>query len=252
MYAPHVFHGTSGEVTVPESSTARLRTCGARPRLRNSPRNIRAGSTTATYWSPGGDVQADAARVDGEDQLAARSGARRPPAAGAGRGSRRARGSRRTPSPRARATPSSAGSPSRRARRARRSARRRCRSRSPWPSRRRRPRSRSRAVPSSGSSTNASTAGHCVKQARMPANSAEPRIARNGGTFLTVKTTSSASGSRLTAEMSKAPSSAATAASVLTVAGRVGREPEDQEDHEADAERRPGGPEHVADVLPGR
>ena len=38
MYAPHVFQGTSGDVTVPESSTARLSTCGARPRRRNSSR----------------------------------------------------------------------------------------------------------------------------------------------------------------------------------------------------------------------
>ncbi len=52
MYAPQVFHGTSGEVTVPESSTARLSTCGARPLRRNSSRNIRAGRTSATYWSP--------------------------------------------------------------------------------------------------------------------------------------------------------------------------------------------------------
>src|SRR4030095_1106052 len=52
MYAPQVFHGTSTDVTVPESSTARDSTCGARPRLENSPRNMRAGSTSATYWSP--------------------------------------------------------------------------------------------------------------------------------------------------------------------------------------------------------
>src|SRR5215211_5962712 len=52
MYAPHVFHGTSGDVTVPESSTARLSTCGASPLRRNSSRYIRAGRTSATYWSP--------------------------------------------------------------------------------------------------------------------------------------------------------------------------------------------------------
>lgn len=47
-----MFHGTRTEVTVPESSTARDSTCGASPRRANSPRNMRAGSTTATYWSP--------------------------------------------------------------------------------------------------------------------------------------------------------------------------------------------------------
>ena len=40
--------------------------------------------------------------------------------------------------------------------------------------------------PRPGSSTNAFTTVHWVKQARMPANSADPRIARNGGTFLIV------------------------------------------------------------------
>src|SRR4051794_22223427 len=52
MYAPHVFHGTSTDVTVPESSTARESTSGARPRRANSPRKARAGRTSATYWSP--------------------------------------------------------------------------------------------------------------------------------------------------------------------------------------------------------
>ena len=55
-------------------------------------------------------------------------------------------------------------------------------------------------VPFSGSSTNAWTADHWMKHARMPANSAEPMSAKNGGAFLTVKTTSSAIGSRLTSE----------------------------------------------------
>src|SRR5439155_2469040 len=52
MYAPHVFQGTSTEVTVPESSTARESTSGASPRRANSFRYIRAGRTSATYWSP--------------------------------------------------------------------------------------------------------------------------------------------------------------------------------------------------------
>ena len=38
MYAPQLFHGTSGEVTVPESSTARDSIRGAMPRLANSSR----------------------------------------------------------------------------------------------------------------------------------------------------------------------------------------------------------------------
>src|SRR6266550_5312606 len=52
MYAPHVFQGTSTDVTVPESSTARDSTSGAIPRRANSFRYIRAGRTSATYWSP--------------------------------------------------------------------------------------------------------------------------------------------------------------------------------------------------------
>src|SRR5438034_2895072 len=49
MYAPHVFQGTSTDVTVPESSTARESTSGASPRRSNSRRNMRAGKTSATY-----------------------------------------------------------------------------------------------------------------------------------------------------------------------------------------------------------
>lgn len=49
MYAPHVFHGTRTEVTVPESSTARDSDSGARPRRSNSPWNILLGRTSATY-----------------------------------------------------------------------------------------------------------------------------------------------------------------------------------------------------------
>jgi hypothetical protein len=49
--------------------------------------------------------------------------------------------------------------------------------------------------PRPGSSTNACTFPHWVKQARIPAKRDEPRIARKGGAFLSVKTTSSARGS---------------------------------------------------------
>ena len=38
MYAPQLFHGTSGEVTVPASSTARDSIRGAMPRRANSTR----------------------------------------------------------------------------------------------------------------------------------------------------------------------------------------------------------------------
>ena len=51
MYAPQLFHGTSGEVTVPVSSTVRDsmrgRAPGGRTRL-----DTRLGRTSATYWSP--------------------------------------------------------------------------------------------------------------------------------------------------------------------------------------------------------
>jgi hypothetical protein len=70
--------------------------------------------------------------------------------------------------------------------------------------------------PSSGWSTKAVTAADWVKGARIPANSADPRIARNGGYFGMANTTSSARGSRLTAEMLNALPSASWAASVLT------------------------------------
>ena len=38
MYAPQLFHGTSGEVTVPASSTVRDSIRGAMPRWRNASR----------------------------------------------------------------------------------------------------------------------------------------------------------------------------------------------------------------------
>jgi len=52
MKAPQEFHGTSGDVTVPLSAASRDRFVGARPRLANSARKMRDGSTRAMYWSP--------------------------------------------------------------------------------------------------------------------------------------------------------------------------------------------------------
>src|SRR3712207_2534527 len=52
MNAPHEFHGTSGDVTVPLSAVNRDRLVGARPRCANSTRKMRAGRTRAMYWSP--------------------------------------------------------------------------------------------------------------------------------------------------------------------------------------------------------
>ena len=86
----------------------------------------------------------------------------------------------------------------------------------------------------------------------MPANSADPRMARNGGTFLIVNSTSSASGSRLSdADVERRPS-ASRAASVLTPPSGSAVSPSTRKMSEADAERGAGSPEHVADVLAGR
>jgi hypothetical protein len=52
MNAPQEFQGTSGEVTVPLSAARRDRLVAASPRLANSARNTRDGSTRAMYWSP--------------------------------------------------------------------------------------------------------------------------------------------------------------------------------------------------------
>ena len=232
MYAPHVFHGTSGEVTVPESSTARLSTSGASPRRSNSSRNIRLGRTSATYWSPAVTFRLIALAFTARIRLPARPRPRhdrqQKPVEEPGVLEDR----RETPSRRARATPSSGGSPCRRVRRARRPPRRRCGSRSPSPSPHRPHESRSRRSLCCGSSTNALTASHCVKHARMPANSADPRMARNGGTFLTVKTTSSASGSRLSAEMWKALSRRLERLVRADLAAPTRLQPDEQEDHE--------------------
>ena len=72
--------------------------------------------------------------------------------------------------------------------------------------------------PRVGSPTNAFTSVHCVKQASTPAKSADPRIARNGGTFLSVKKTSRTSGSRLTAEVLNSARRTSSAACVSTPA----------------------------------
>ena len=61
---------------MPESSTARDSTCGASPRLANSPRNIRAGRTSATYWSPAITFRPTPLRVDRERSATRAPGAR--------------------------------------------------------------------------------------------------------------------------------------------------------------------------------
>ncbi len=54
-----------------------------------------------------------------------------------------------------------------------------------------------------------------MKQARIPAKSADPMIARNGGAFRMENRTRRSNGRRVTAEMLNACSRASTAASVL-------------------------------------
>ena len=246
-----MFHGTSGEVTVPESSTARLSTCGARPLRRNSSRNIRAGRTSATYWSPAVTLSPIALEFTARIRLPrdlrpGHDGLQEPVEEARVLQDRRERHRREhEPHRRQEARHPAAGEQlvdrldpavaheAGRHRPVDRLGR------------------RSRTRPSSGSSTKASTADHWVKHARMPANSADPMIARNGGTFFTVKTTSSASGSRLTTEMLKALSSGVERLVGADLGAGVHAQPDDQEDRQADAERRSGGPEHVPDVLAG-
>ena len=74
----------------------------------------------------------------------------------------------------------------------------------------------SRTIPWSGSSTNASTAARCVKQARTPENTATPKMPRNGGTLRNVTTTSSTSGNKLSAEMLNAVARTSRASSTPT------------------------------------
>src|SRR3981081_294866 len=52
MYAPQLFHGTSGDVTVPESSTVRDSIRGASPPRAKASLQARLGSTSDPYWSP--------------------------------------------------------------------------------------------------------------------------------------------------------------------------------------------------------
>ena len=52
MYAPQLFHGISGDVTVPASSTVLDSMRGAIRRFANSIRYTRLGITIETYWSP--------------------------------------------------------------------------------------------------------------------------------------------------------------------------------------------------------
>ena len=49
MYAPHVFHGMSTDVSVPASSSVRDRFFGSSRRRSYSARNIRPGSTIEMY-----------------------------------------------------------------------------------------------------------------------------------------------------------------------------------------------------------
>ena len=74
----------------------------------------------------------------------------------------------------------------------------------------------SRTTPWSGSSTNASTAARWVKQARIPENTATPKMPRNGGILRSVTTTSSARGSRLSGEMLNAVARTSRASSTPT------------------------------------
>ena len=75
MYAPQLFHGTSGDVTVPESSTARDSIRGASPRLANSRGRSRLGMTIATYWSPAMMFRPMQVAMTDGDQAAGRLGA---------------------------------------------------------------------------------------------------------------------------------------------------------------------------------
>jgi hypothetical protein len=79
--------------------------------------------------------------------------------------------------------------------------------------------------PRLGSSTKVFTLPHWVKQARMPANSAEPRIARNGGTLRIVNTTSRTIGSRFRTVMLNSLPRIARASSVETTAFAVASRP---------------------------
>ena len=109
------------------------------------------------------------------------------------------------------------------------------------------------AAPWPGSSTNAATSSGCVNGARTPANSAQLKIDRNGGTRRTEKTTSRTSGSRLSRLIEYSPARVACAlAESKPVAVARGRQAEDREEDERDHDRRAGRPDHRPDVLVGR
>src|SRR6478735_1120664 len=213
MYAPQVFHGTSTEVTVPESSTARLSTWGASPRRANSVRNVRAGSTTATYWSPAITFRPIPLLL-----TAATSDPRRlvRDTIGSSRRWRKPACSMTAANDRAPSTSQIVVSRLAIPPRVKRS------SMGATPELLTNPVAIALKMasievatgPRDGSSTNALTASHWVNGARMPAKSADPRMDRKGGYLRIAKTTSSSSGSRLTKPMLKAVASAARAASV--------------------------------------
>ena len=74
MYAPQLFHGMSGDVTVPESSTARDSMRGAMPRLRELGPIDAAGHDDRDVLIAGHDVEADARRDDRGDEASGRLG----------------------------------------------------------------------------------------------------------------------------------------------------------------------------------
>ena len=86
----------------------------------------------------------------------------------------------------------------------------------------------------------------------MPAKSAEPRIARKGGTFFTVKTTSSASGSRLSTVMLNSSPARRARPRVLTPPSGSAVNPSTRKMRRLMPSAGPRRPEHVPDVLAGR
>ena len=74
MYAPQLFHGTSGEVTVPESSTARDSIRGAMPALGELEPVDPAGHDDRHVLVAGDDVQAEAREDDRRDEAPGRLG----------------------------------------------------------------------------------------------------------------------------------------------------------------------------------
>ena len=70
MYAPQLFHGTSGDVTVPASSTVRDSIRGAMPRSGELQPVHAAGHHDGDVLVAGEDVEADGRADDGRDQRA--------------------------------------------------------------------------------------------------------------------------------------------------------------------------------------